>query len=58
LKKEKEQISMFAPIEPAKTTKCFKNVVRCKSCGKKIEIDNGNRELCNKCGYKNRRARK
>jgi ribosomal protein L37E len=37
---------------PFEKIKGIKKVVRCKSCGKKIEISNFNRSLCNDCGYR------
>lgn len=34
-----------------------KKVIRCKSCGKKIEIENFKQKLCKKCGYRETRKR-
>jgi hypothetical protein len=35
-----------------------KKIVFCKSCGKRIEVDNFNRMLCNRCGYRESRHTK
>jgi len=35
-----------------------KKIVFCKSCGKRIEVDNFNRMLCNRCGYRESRHSK
>ncbi|MEM4267702.1 MAG: hypothetical protein QXK37_02630 [Candidatus Woesearchaeota archaeon] len=35
-----------------------KKIVFCKSCGKRIEVDNFNRMLCSRCGYRESRTNK
>ena len=30
----------------------IKRIIRCKSCGKRIEVLNFNRKLCEECGYR------
>jgi hypothetical protein len=34
----------------------IKKIVYCKSCGKRIEVNNFNRMLCERCGYREGRS--
>jgi len=45
----RRKASMFEPLEKISGVK---KVIRCKSCGKKMEVDNLNRALCEDCGYR------
>ncbi len=30
----------------------IKKIIKCKSCGKRLEVSNFNRMLCERCGYR------
>ncbi|MFP4403884.1 MAG: hypothetical protein ACLFPJ_06030 [Candidatus Woesearchaeota archaeon] len=45
---------LFVPFQKIKG---IKKVVKCKCCGKKIEINNFNRSLCEECGYRGTKAK-
>ncbi len=47
----KKQNSVFQKIEG------IKKIVYCKSCGKRLEVNNFNRMLCDKCGYRESRSK-
>ncbi len=34
----------------------IKKIVHCKSCGRRIEVSNFNRMLCDRCGYREGRG--
>lgn len=44
-------------FEPFQKISGVKKVIKCKSCGKKIEVDNFNRSLCEDCGYRGQRKK-
>ncbi len=50
----KKKNSMFEPFQKITGVK---KVIRCKSCGKKMEVDNFNRALCEECGYRGSRRK-
>ncbi len=50
----KKKNSMFEPFQKITGVK---KVIRCKSCGKKMEVDNFNRALCEDCGYRGSRRK-
>jgi len=35
----------------------IKKIIYCKSCGKRIEVNNFNRMLCERCGYREGRSK-
>lgn len=50
----KKKAPMFEPFQKIAGVK---KVIRCKSCGKKLEVDNFNRALCEDCGYRGSRRK-
>ncbi len=44
-------------FEPFQKISGVKKVIWCKSCGKKIEVNNFNRALCEECGYRGSRKK-
>lgn len=50
----KKKQNMFEPFQKITGVK---KVIRCKSCGKKIEVGNFNRALCSECGYRGSRRK-
>jgi len=36
--------------------KGIKKIIYCKSCGKRLEVNNFNRMLCERCGYREGRS--
>ncbi|MGM5482813.1 MAG: hypothetical protein ACQESF_05095 [Nanobdellota archaeon] len=50
----KKKQNMFEPFQKIGKVK---KVIRCKSCGKKIEVGNFNRALCEECGYRGSRKK-
>ncbi|MFW5991304.1 MAG: hypothetical protein ACOCQX_03670 [Candidatus Nanoarchaeia archaeon] len=50
----KKKQDLFQPFEKITGVK---KVIRCKSCGKKIEVGNFNRALCAECGYRGSRRK-
>ncbi len=50
----KKKTPMFEPFQKITGVK---KVIRCKSCGKKLEVDNFNRALCEDCGYRGSRRK-
>jgi hypothetical protein len=49
---------MAKRASPFERIEKVKKIVFCKSCGKRIEVDNFNRMLCNRCGYRESRHTK
>ncbi len=37
--------------------KGIKKIIYCKSCGRRLEVDNFNRMLCERCGYREGRSK-
>lgn len=50
----KKKENMFEPFQKVSGVK---KVIRCKSCGRKLEVGNFNRALCSECGYRGSRRK-
>lgn len=44
-------------FEPFQKISGVKKIVKCKSCGKRMEVSNFNRALCEECGYRGDRKK-